>query len=244
MKLQSIDTFVVGNPQPRRGGTYFVFVKMTTACGITGVGEIYNATFSPHLVAQMAEDVFARIFEGADPHHIETLWRRTYGTGYTLRPDVTVMGVLSALEMACWDIVGKAAGKPVYELLGGRVHERLRSYTYLYPPDAEDVYPDPDVPNVYNDPDIAAEIALHWVDEGFTAVKFDPAGPLHGVRRAPTAARGSRALRTLLQTHSRSRRHPRPVYGVRRKAHGAAARALRAALVRRAGTAGNAGTNG
>lgn len=177
MKLQSIDTFVVGNPPPRRGGAYFVFVKLTTACGITGVGEIYNATFSPHLVAQMAEDVFGRVFESNDPHHIETLWRRTYGAGYTLRPDVTVMGVLSALEMACWDIVGKAANKPVYELLGGRVHERLRTYTYLYPPGDEDVYPDPDVPNVYNDPDIAAEIALHWVNEGFTAVKFDPAGP-------------------------------------------------------------------
>ena len=45
------------------------------------------------------------------------------------------MGVLSGLEMACWDIVGKAVGKPVYELLGGRVHDRLRIYTYLYPED-------------------------------------------------------------------------------------------------------------
>ena len=35
--------------------------------------------------------------------------------------------------MACWDIVGKAVGKPVYELLGGKMHERLRTYTYLYP---------------------------------------------------------------------------------------------------------------
>lgn len=177
MKLQSIETFVVANPPPRRGGRYFIFVQLQTACGITGVGEIYNATFSPHLCAQMAEDVFARIFEGADPHHIERLWHRTYGAGYTMRPDVTVMGVLSGLEMACWDIIGKAADKPVYELLGGKVHERLRTYTYLYPPGDEDVYPDPDVPNVYNDPDRAAECALYWVDQGFTAVKFDPAGP-------------------------------------------------------------------
>ena len=73
-----------------------------------------------------------------------------------MRPDVTVMGVLSGLEMACWDIIGKAADKPVYELLGGKVHDRLRSYTYLYPPEG-DVYPDPSIPNVYNDPDIAAE---------------------------------------------------------------------------------------
>tara|TARA_R110000751_G_scaffold307890_1_gene433858 strand:- start:62255 stop:63463 length:1209 start_codon:yes stop_codon:yes gene_type:complete len=177
MKLQSIETFVVANPPPSRGGRYFIFVQLRTSCGLIGVGEIYSATFGPHLVAQMAEDVFARIFEGQDPHHIERLWRRTYGAGYTLRPDVTVMGVLSGLEMACWDIIGKAAGKPVYELLGGKVHERLRSYTYLYPPGDEHVYPDPDTPNVYNDPDIAAQVALDWVDQGFTAVKFDPAGP-------------------------------------------------------------------
>ncbi|MCP3953151.1 MAG: mandelate racemase/muconate lactonizing enzyme family protein, partial [Desulfobacterales bacterium] len=124
----------------------------------------------------MAKDVFARNFEGNDPHHIEKMWRKTYGGGFTQRPDVTVAGVLSGLEIACWDIIGKAADKPVYELLGGKVHERLRSYTYLYPATG-DVYPDSDLPNVYDDPDIAAERALEMVDQGFTAVKFDPAGP-------------------------------------------------------------------
>lgn len=176
MRLDKIETFVVANPPPRHGGRYFIFLRLTTACGVTGVGEIYNATFSPHLCAAMAEDAFERHFAGSDPHHIEKLWRRTYGAGYTLRPDVTVMGVLSGLEMACWDIIGKTAGKPVYELLGGKVHERLRSYTYLYPP-AGDVYPDPNTPNVYNDPDLAAEVAVQMVEKGFTAVKCDPAGP-------------------------------------------------------------------
>ncbi|MBD8878735.1 mandelate racemase/muconate lactonizing enzyme family protein [Roseibium polysiphoniae] len=176
MKLEKIETFVVGNPPPRHGGRYFIFVRLTTACGISGVGEIYNATFGPDLCAAMAVDVFERQFAGNDPHHIEKLWRRTYGAGFTQRPDVTVMGVLSGLEMACWDIVGKAANKPVYELLGGKVHDKLRSYTYLYPPEG-DVYPDPDKPNVYNDPDLAAEVAVEMVGKGFTAVKFDPAGP-------------------------------------------------------------------
>ena len=176
MILDKIETFVVGNPPPRHGGRYFIFVRLTTACGITGVGEIYNATFGPELCSAMAVDAFERHFQGQDPHHIEKLWRRTYGAGYTLRPDVTVMGVLSGLEMACWDIIGKAADKPVYELLGGKVHDRLRSYTYLYPPTG-DVYPDPSAPNVYNDPDIAAEVALDAVEKGFTAIKFDPAGP-------------------------------------------------------------------
>ena len=81
----------------------------------------------------MIEDVFGRHVEGMDPFHIESLWRKVYGSGYTLRPDVSLMGVLSGIEIALWDINGKALGKPVYELLGGRVHERLRSYTYIYP---------------------------------------------------------------------------------------------------------------
>lgn len=176
MKLDRIETFVVANPPPRHGGRYFIFVRLTTACGISGVGEIYNATFGPDLCAAMAVDMFTRQFEGNDPHHIERMWRRCYGAGFTMRPDVTVMGVLSGLEMACWDIIGKAADQPVYQLLGGKVHERLRSYTYLYPPQG-DVYPDPSLPNVYDDPDIAAEVAASAVEEGFTAVKFDPAGP-------------------------------------------------------------------
>lgn len=176
MHLEKIETFVFGNPPPRHGGRYFIFLRLTTACGITGVGEIYNATFGPDLCAAMAHDMFARHFKGSDPHHIERLWRRAYGAGYALRPDITVMGVLSGLEMACWDIVGKDVGQPVYQLLGGKVHDRLRSYTYLYPPQG-DVYPDPNVPNVYNDADLAAEAAQKAVETGFTAVKFDPAGP-------------------------------------------------------------------
>lgn len=151
-------------------------MRLTTACGITGVGEIYNATFGPVLCARMAEEVFTRQFEGEGPHHIEKLWRKTYGAGFTMRPDVTVMGVLSGLEMACWDSIGKAADQPVYPLLGGKVRDKLRSHTYPYPP-AGDVYPDPNTPNVYNDPDLAAEAALVAVGQGFTAVKFDPAGP-------------------------------------------------------------------
>src|SRR5258705_6627291 len=80
------------------------------------------------------------------------------------------MGGLSALEMACWDIIGKEAGQPVYNLLGGRVHERLRSYTYIYARPGDKV-------DVYQDPDLWAERAVELVKQGFTAIKFDPAGP-------------------------------------------------------------------
>ncbi|MBX2879932.1 MAG: mandelate racemase/muconate lactonizing enzyme family protein [Granulosicoccus sp.] len=170
MKIQSLDTYIVGNPPPHFGGRYFIFVKLTTDTGVEGIGEIYTATFSPSVVEYMIDDVFEHHFLDANPFHIEKLWRQVYGRGYTLRPDVSLISVLSGLEMACWDIIGKALNKPVYELLGGQIHESLRSYTYLYPRPGEDE-------SVYSDPDLAAERAIEYVDQGFTAIKFDPAGP-------------------------------------------------------------------
>jgi L-alanine-DL-glutamate epimerase-like enolase superfamily enzyme len=175
MKLADCEVFVVGNPPPRRGGRYFIFVKLVTDDGIAGIGEVYAASFGPHTVATMVRDVFARHFEGADPHRIEHLWRLTYGTGYSLRPDPSLVGVLSGLEIACWDIIGKSAGKPVYDLLGGRCRERIRSYTYIYPGEG-DTYRVA-ARSVYTDPDLAAERAAEYLAQGFTALKFDPAGP-------------------------------------------------------------------
>jgi len=173
MLVKDLQTFVVGNPPPHKGGRYFIFVKLTTDDGITGIGEVYNATFSAPVVKHMIEDVFGAHVENTDPFQIETLWRNVYGRGYSMRPDISLMGVLSGLETALWDIVGKACGKPVYDLLGGCVNEKIRTYTYLYPPDdisANSAHP------VYSDPDVAANRAMEYVNQGFTAVKFDPAG--------------------------------------------------------------------
>ena len=174
MKIKDLKTFVVGNPPPHFGGRYFIFVKLITDDGIEGVGEVYCATFAPHVIMKMIEDVFDRHVEGTDPFHIEKLWRNVYGRGYTLRPDVSLMGVLSGLEIALWDICGKTVDKPVYELLGGRVHEKLRTYTYLYPRD-EAVFTENE-PHVYSDPYLAAQAAVEYVTQGFTAIKFDPTG--------------------------------------------------------------------
>ena len=109
MHIAEFETFVVGNPPPHFGGRYFIFVQLTTNDGITGIGEIYAATFGPHTVARMIEDVCERCIVGSNPFEIERLWRRVYGSGYSLRPDISLIGVLSGIEMACWDIVGKAA---------------------------------------------------------------------------------------------------------------------------------------
>jgi 2-dehydro-3-deoxyphosphogalactonate aldolase len=126
----------------------------------------------------MVEDAFERFVAGEDPHHIETLFRRVYSAGFTQRPDISMMGVFSGIEIAIWDILGKAHDVPVYQLLGGQFHERIRTYTYLYPEAVNnDGNPGEGAPDVYHDGDAAAARALDYIDMGFTAVKQDPAGP-------------------------------------------------------------------
>jgi galactonate dehydratase len=104
MKITELKVFIVGNPPPGFGGRYFTFVKLTTDNGISGIGECYCATFGPKAMTAMIEDTFGRYVEGMDPFHIESLWRKVYGSGYTQRPDVSLMGVLSGIEIALWEI--------------------------------------------------------------------------------------------------------------------------------------------
>ena len=189
MKLDSVKVFIVSNPPPGFGGRYFVFLKLKTACGIEGVGEVYAATFGPKIIGKMIEDLFARRFVGRSPFQIESLWRESYGSGFTLRPDLSLMSVLSGLEMACWDIIGKATEQPVYNLLGGKVDERLRSYTYLYPAAGEG-------DEFYHDADRSAARAAEYVAQGFTGLKFDPTGGFSAYDpRQPTQEALERTIR-------------------------------------------------
>ena len=171
MKIAGLEIFTVAPPNPGMGGRYWIFTKLTTACGIVGYGECYASTVGPTAMEAVIADVFGRYFEGENPEDVERMFRRSYSSGFTQRPDPTVMGAFSGLEMACWDILGKARDRPVWALMGGRMNERLRAYTYLYP------LPHHDTDAFWISPDMAAEAALAKVNEGWTALKFDPAGP-------------------------------------------------------------------
>ncbi|MDE0207257.1 MAG: mandelate racemase/muconate lactonizing enzyme family protein, partial [Candidatus Tectomicrobia bacterium] len=164
MQIKDVKTYVVGNPPPHHGGGYWVFLKLTTDDGVEGFGEAYGVPFHPKMVARLIEDVVERYVIGANPFQTEKLWRVIYSSGYTQHPDLGLMGVLSGIEMACWDIVGKALNQPIYNLLGGQVHEKLRSYTYLYPaPAAVEPGGDSDaleVANIFGDPERAPRRAL------------------------------------------------------------------------------------
>ncbi|MGO4916692.1 mandelate racemase/muconate lactonizing enzyme family protein [Pseudogemmobacter sp. W21_MBD1_M6] len=171
MKLKDLEVFVVAPPAPGWGGRYWIFTKLTTDDGITGYGECYASSVGPKAMTAVIEDVFNRHMAGTNPENIEMMFRRAYSSGFTQRPDLTVMGAFSGLEIACWDIIGKARNRPVWAMLGGMMNERIRSYTYLYP------LPGQDMTEFWINPDMAADSAAEMVRLGFTAVKFDPAGP-------------------------------------------------------------------
>ena len=171
MKLKDLDIIVTAPPAPGWGGRYWILVKVTTDTGIVGWGECYAASVGPDAMRAVIGDVFARHMQGENPENIELMFRRSYSAGFTQRPDLTVMGAFSGLEIACWDILGKARGRPVHALIGGRMNDRIRAYTYLYP------LPHHDMQAFWTSPEMAAEAALDCVTRGYTAVKFDPAGP-------------------------------------------------------------------
>lgn len=171
MKLANCDVIITAPPAPGWGGRYWILVKVTTACGITGWGECYASTVGPKAMEAVIADVFERYFEGESPENVERLFRRVYSSGFTQRPDLTVMGAFSGLEIACWDILGKARERPVWAMIGGRVWDQVRLYTYLYPLEHHVIA------DFWTSPEMAAEAAVAVVEAGYTAVKFDPAGP-------------------------------------------------------------------
>ena len=171
MILEDVEVLTVANQPPGWGGRYFIFVKVTTRCGIIGYGEVYAASVGPVAMDAIIRDVFYRHMCGTAPDKLELMFRRVYSSGFSQRPDLTVIGAFSGLEIACWDILGKAYDRPIYSLLGGLINPRIRAYSYIYP------LPCHDMQAFWNSPEMTAEAALSMIKQGFTAIKFDPAGP-------------------------------------------------------------------
>ena len=171
MKLKDLKIIVTCPPPPGWGGRYWILIKLTADNGISGWGECYASSVGPNAMQTVIKDVFERYFLNESPADIERMFRRTYSSGFTQRPDLTVMGAFSGLEIACWDILGKYYDCPTWQLLGGKVNERVRAYSYLYPLEHHDLK------GFWTSPDMAAESAINLIEKGYTAVKFDPAGP-------------------------------------------------------------------
>lgn len=171
MHITNLDVIVTAPPAPGWGGRYWILVKVTTNTNVVGWGECYASSVGPKAMTTVIEDVFERYFLNQSPENIELMFRRTFSSGFTQRPDLSVMGAFSGLEIACWDILGKERNRPVWALLGGKMNESIRVYSYLYPLENHDLK------SFWTSPENAAESASDLVSRGYTALKFDPAGP-------------------------------------------------------------------
>ena len=155
MKITEVKTYLVGNAWKN-----WLFVRVETDEGIHGAGEATLNAFSATVETAIHELRDAYI--GLDPAHVELLLQRMIRDVYTDGGQIH-MAAVSAIEVACWDIVGKAIGKPIYELLGGRIRDRVRVY-------ANGWY------RVDRTPEAFAERARDVAARGYTAMKFDPFG--------------------------------------------------------------------
>ena len=178
MKVVDLKTMVVENEPPYRGGRYLLFLELVTDEGITGFGErITGNTYSNRLgdlksQISLIEELAGQYVIGEDPFKIERTWDRMYASRHDFRhPSLHATPVMSAIEMALWDIVGKATNQPIYNLLGGKYHEKLRAYAYMPGGAFKD------------NPEEAGEVAVRLVEEGNSACKLDPFPPIYPIPR-------------------------------------------------------------
>jgi len=156
MKVTNVKTFLV-NP-----GSYkhWLFVKVETDTGLYGWGECYTQLDRDKVIETHVQQL-GRYLIGRNPFDIKHFTFQAYTDFASKRGAMDLYSAISGLEQALWDIVGKAAGQPVYNLLGGAFRSKLRVYANGWSDGA-------------STPETLAERAAATVQQGFTGIKFDP----------------------------------------------------------------------
>ena len=155
MKITDIKTFNVFTYR-----TNFVFVKLETDEGISGIGE-GTLEYKENALLGAIEDI-KRVLIGQDPREVERISHELYRDSYW-RVGPVLQSAVSAVNMAMWDIKAKAAGVPVYEMLGGKVRDGVRMYANAWFAGAKTA-------------DEFAAAAVKAKNMGITALKWDPFG--------------------------------------------------------------------
>jgi L-alanine-DL-glutamate epimerase-like enolase superfamily enzyme len=149
-------------PSPEDDGHYWakqlLFVRLHTDEGAVGLGETYH---SPEEDAATIHNNFAPVLFGEDPDDVERLWRAMYRNTGAPKPGGGGMRTLSAIDVALWDLKGQIHDAPVYDLLGGRTHDSLRTYNTCYEGE-------------YSFVDEPVELAESLLAEGIEAMKIWP----------------------------------------------------------------------
>ena len=183
MKITSVDVFQVSTGTGSVKGTNWnpVVVRINTDAGISGYGEVGLAYGTGSTAGfGMAKDLAAHII-GLDPMNNEMIWETLFRqTFWGMGGGTVVFGGISGIDIALWDIKGKALGVPVYQLLGGKTRDKLRTY-------ASQIQFDWGKENrALVKPEDYAKVALKAVKEGYDCVKVDPIGfNLDGVWMCP-----------------------------------------------------------
>ena len=177
MKLTKLETFIVEVPPPGYGGNYWFFIKLSTDEGVYGWGE--TATLSVFYRMQksyktLMEEIFETYLKGENPLDRERLSKVIYTAIASRHTEYSTQGLVSAIDLALWDIAGKVCGQPVYNLLGGAFREKVRSYTYIFNMKTGGLQR-----HNWFDPEWVVENALYLVEEGFTGLKLDPVPMVH-----------------------------------------------------------------
>jgi galactonate dehydratase len=155
MRITRLETFLT-----HAGLRNYLFLRLTTDSGLTGIGEA-SLEWQERAVECLLLDWVQEQVIGADPHDVESLATNMIRDQY--QGGSTILTAISGVEIACWDLIGRASGKPVYELLGGRSRERLPAY-------ANGWYGGAVTPADY------ADRARAVLRRGYRAMKFDPFG--------------------------------------------------------------------
>ncbi len=155
MRITSVETFTVGNPWKN-----WLFTRVHTDEGLYGVGEGTLNYFGKTVEAGVQE--LAPLIIGSDPFQVEVISQKLLRDVYSDGAQIHNSAV-AAIEIALWDIIGKATNQPIYNLWGGRCHQKLRAY-------ANGWYRGPRKPEMF------AEKAKIVAARGYTALKFDPFG--------------------------------------------------------------------
>lgn len=157
MKITSVEPLVLGTSWRN-----LIFIRVKTDDGLVGIGECTLQNREEGVLGYLQGAVRRHVL-GSDPFNIEDLWLRMYRNEFW-RGGAIATTVMSGIEIACWDIVGKAVGQPVWRILGGRCHEKIKAYANAW-------Y------TVERKPEEFARRVKVVLDKGYKAFKVDPFGP-------------------------------------------------------------------
>ena len=164
MKITSVDIYLTAT-----GHTKPMVVRLNTDAGISGFGEVGLAYGAGHNAAYgMLKDLAGSVI-GSDPRNVEATWENLFrSTFWGMGGGPVVYGGISAIDTACWDIMGKELGIPAYRLLGGKTRDKLRTYASQLQLGWGRQF------KLLVEPEEYAQVALQAVSEGYDCLKVDP----------------------------------------------------------------------